>query len=115
MSKSNETTKRIETAALADALNIVLGKRPGTFCPRDVISAEDVEAARDEAASFIAKCRDIPEDLSAAEFNKAQLRSAAVAYVRGWQISLDEAREHIAAARLIVKEFGPPQYARWAE
>ena len=110
MSKSNETTKKIETAALADALNIVLGKRPGTFCPGDVVSAEDLDAARDEASSFIAACRDIPEELTAFEFNKAQSRSASVAYVRGWQISLNEAREHIAAARLIEKEFGPAKH-----
>jgi hypothetical protein len=108
MSKANET-KKIETAVLADALNIVLGKRPGTFCPGDIIGAEDIEAARDEAADFIRKFRrEIPADLTAFEFNKAQCSSQA--YVRGWQISIDEAREHIAAARLVEKECGPVKH-----
>lgn len=99
---------KVETAALADALNIVLGERAGTFCPGDVIGAEDIDAARDKAADFIRKYRrEIPADLAAFEFNKAQCSSRA--YVRGWQISIDEAREHIAAARLIAEVFGSPQ------
>lgn len=90
----------INSDELANAINLVMDHAPD----ESVRIGDRVDETKaflfcGTASKFLGKCREIPDNLTYHEFNK--LQGSSEAYVRGWQISLDEARVRRDAARIV--------------
>lgn len=93
----------IKSDKLANAINLVMDH--ADHVPDESVRIGDrVDETKaflfcGTASKFLGKCREIPDNLTYHEFNK--LQGSSEAYVRGWQISLDEARVRRDAARIV--------------